>query len=55
MCHLGVSGLFCRFNPTFDEKQIPLENNVDPNQMPHLVASDLGLQCFPLTLSRVSR
>ena len=25
-------------------------NNVDPDQMPHYVASDLGLHCLPMTL-----
>ena len=30
-------------------------NNVDPDQMPHNVASDLGLHCLPMTLLRVSR
>ena len=24
-----------------------LANNVDPDQMPHSMASDLGLHCFP--------
>ena len=24
-----------------------LANNVDPDQMPHYVASDLGLHCLP--------
>ena len=27
-----------------------LAKNVDPDQMPHCVASDLGLHCLPLTL-----
>ena len=27
---------------------------VDPNQMPHYVASYLGLQCLPMTLLQVS-
>ena len=27
-----------------------LANNVDPDQMPHYVASDLGLHCSPVTL-----
>ena len=27
-----------------------LANNVDPDQMPHYVASDLGLYCLPLAL-----
>ena len=30
-----------------------LENDVDHDQMPHNVASDLGLHCFPMTLLRV--
>ena len=25
-------------------------NSEDPDQMPHSVASDLGLHCFPITL-----
>ena len=32
-----------------------LANNVDPDQTPHYVASDLGLHCLPMTLLRVSR
>ena len=32
-----------------------IANNVDPHQMPHYVASDLGLHCLPMTLLRVSR
>ena len=31
-----------------------LTNNVDPDQMPHYVASDLGLHCLPLTGLQVS-
>ena len=30
--------------------KILLANTVDPDQMPHYVASDLGLQCLPMTL-----
>ena len=30
-------------------------NSGDPDQMPHNVASDLGLPCLPVTLSGVSR
>ena len=30
-------------------------NSGDPDQMLHSVASDLGLQCLPVTLLRVSR
>ena len=31
--------------------KILIANNVDPDQMPHFVASDLGLHCLPMTLS----
>ena len=31
-----------------------LANNVDPDQTPHDVASDLGLHCLPMILFRVS-
>ena len=34
--------------------EILLSNNVDPDQTPHNVASDLGLHCLPMTLLRVS-
>ena len=51
---LGMSGLFCRFYSILDWKLL-LANNVDPSQTPHYVASDLGLQCLPMTLLRVSR
>ena len=51
---LGMSGIFCRFYYIFDGKSL-LANNVDPDQMPHHVATDLGLHCIPMTLLRVSR
>ena len=35
--------------------KILLANNVDPDQMPHYVAFDLGLHCLPLILLGVSR
>ena len=35
--------------------KILLANNVDPDQTPRYVASDLGLHCLPMTLLRVSR
>ena len=38
----------------FDGK-ILLANNVDPDQMPHYVASDLGLHCLSMTLLQVSK
>ena len=31
-----------------------LANNVDPDQMPHYVASDLGQHCLPMTLLQIS-
>ena len=49
---LGLSGSFCSFILFFME--ILLANNLDPDQMPHDVASDQGLHCLPLTLLRVS-
>ena len=30
-------------------------NSGDPDQMPHSVASDLGLHCLPITLLQVSQ
>ena len=35
--------------------EILFANNVDPDQMPHYVASDLGLHCLPMTILPVSR
>ena len=35
--------------------KILLANNIDPGQIPHYVASDLGLHCLPMTLLGVSR
>ena len=35
--------------------EILLAYNVNPDQMPHYVASDLGLHCLPMTLLLVSR
>ena len=32
-----------------------LANDVDPDQMPHNVVSDLGLHCLPMTFLWVSR
>ena len=50
---LGVSGLLCHFYSIFDGKSCE-QTNVGSDQMPHYVASDLGLHCFPKTLLRVS-
>ena len=35
--------------------KILLANNVDPDQMPHYVASDQGLRCLPMMLLDISR
>ena len=35
--------------------KILLVSNVDPDQTPHHVASDLGLHCLPMTLLQFSR
>ena len=48
-----VSGLFYRFYSISDGKSCE-QNTEDPDQMPHYVASDLGLHCLPVTLSQVS-
>ena len=53
---LGMSGLFCHFILLLMENlKILLANTADPDQMPHYVASDLGLHCLPMTLLKVSR
>ena len=43
---LGMWVLFCSFYSFFEA------NSEDPDQMPHNVASDLGLHCLPMTLLR---
>ena len=35
--------------------KILLANNIDPDQMPHYVGSDVGLHCLPMTLLRVTK
>ena len=54
ICHFRMSSLFCCFFSIFDGK-ILLANNLEPDQTPHYVVSDLGLQCLPMTLLWVSR
>ena len=51
---LGVFCLFCSFYSIFDGKSCQ-QNNADPDQMPHYVVSDVGLNCLPMTLLQVSR
>ena len=51
---LGVSDKFCHFYSNFLTKSL-LVNNVDPDQMPHYVASNLGLHYLPMTLLLISR
>ena len=46
---LGVSGICCCFY------SILFANNVDPDQMPHNVASEMGLHYLPMTLLWASR
>ena len=52
--HLFFFFLIYGFYSIFDGI-ILLANNVDPDQMPHYVASDLGLHCLPMTLLWFSR
>ena len=49
ICHFGGvrSILSLLFNFRW---KILLANTGDPDQMPHYVASDLGLHCLPMTL-----
>ena len=49
-----VSGYFL-FLLCFTEIPVFNANSIDTNQMPHSVASDLGLYCLPITLLVVSR
>ena len=50
---LGMSGYVIYI---FLKKMVELcANSGDPDQMPHSVASDLGLHCLPVTLLGVSR
>ena len=42
-----VLKLVCPFGYQFEKKTVGgVANNVDPDQMPHSVASDLGLHCL---------
>ena len=50
---LRVLSLFRLFY--FFRWKILLANNVDLDQTPHFVASDLGLHCLAMTILRVSR
>ena len=49
---LGASGLFCHF---YFRWKLLLANNLDTDQMPHYLESDLGLHCLPLTLLQVPK
>ena len=50
---LGLSGLFCRFLFLMENSVCKHFYSVDPDQMPHYVASDLGLHCLPMTFLQV--
>ena len=54
ICHFRDIRFTLFFYSILDEK-ILLANNVDPDQTPHYVASNLGLHCLPLTLLWGSR
>ena len=53
ICNFRGVGIFYRFCSIFFWK-ILLANNVNPDETPHCMASDLGLHCVPMTLLRVS-
>ena len=44
-----------RFTYSYRKMAKLFANSGDPDQMPHSVASDLGLHCLPSTLLRVFR
>ena len=46
-----MSGWFSLL-PSFVENSIFNANSVDPDQTPRSAASDLGLQCLPMSLLR---
>ena len=48
ICHFRGVRLILLFLLSFWWKTL-LANNVDPDQMPHYVASDLGRHCLPVT------
>ena len=53
ICHVrGVRSILSFFLFLMEN---PVANNVDPDQMPHHVASDQSLHCLPMTLLWVSR
>ena len=54
ICHFGGVGSILSLLFAFCW-EILLANSEDPDQTPHHVASDLDLQCLPITLLRVSR
>ena len=54
ICHVRGVGTILRLLFYFLWKTLSA-NNVDPDQTPHHVASDLDLHCLPVTLLRVSR
>ena len=54
ICHVRGIGSILSLLFYFHWK-IMLANSVGPDQMPHHVASDLGLHCFSMALLRVSR
>ena len=51
---LGLLGLFCHFLFLMEKSVSKHFYSVDPDQMPHYVASDLGLHCLLMTFLRVS-
>ena len=49
ICHFrGVRSVLLLLVYFFMENHV--RKNVDPDQMPHYVTSDLGLHCLPMTL-----
>ena len=53
ICHFKGIGSILSLLFYFLYRKILSANNVVPDQMPHDVTSDLGLQCLPMTPLRV--
>ena len=52
VCHFrGVWSILLLY--TVFDGNFCLQNNVEPDQMPHYVTSDLSLHCLPMTLLRI--
>ena len=54
-CPFVILGVLVYFVAFLFLMENPVSKHADPDQRPHHVASDLGLQCLLMTLLQVSR